>query len=339
MAEPLEHSGLIRSAATADEVPGEDVRRESDVLILGENHMSLSSPQWITDNIPRLKAAGVTHIAFESLEVPEEKAVNQYLEGRRDTVPVNAIQLVPGREGEMASLYRAMKAAGMRVVALQKPFLEWVPKFAKLAARNTGMPREMFMDPEKLMLFISRVAELKYVPGLNEAVAELAITLRNKFMAHRLAAKLGKGEKAVVLAGYAHLGHPEGLGPEKIFRMPPADYGNLTQELKSVLLRSFSLSLTGGLFLSPDYATRDRKLKEAEYRLLNRKVNNGKPVYEPAPKRYEPTSERSAIYHLGGPILMPPQAQMPSESWSLICWNESSRLAPNRAQMRSIART
>ncbi|MBI4676720.1 MAG: S8 family serine peptidase [Elusimicrobia bacterium] len=57
--------------------PIEEILAGNDVLLLGENHASLSSVRWITENIPRLKAAGVTHIGIESLEIPEEGAVRR----------------------------------------------------------------------------------------------------------------------------------------------------------------------------------------------------------------------------------------------------------------------
>lgn len=282
------------TAGRAPRAPVEALLKTSDVLLVGENHTSFSSIEWMIENLKQLKGAGVTTVALESLELPEEKAVNRFLRGETDVLPDFALQLPEGREDPMRRLYEAMRAEGMRVVALQKPSMEWLPKIAKLAAKYTGMPRAAFADLEKLAMFMS-LADYRYVRGLNEAIAEVAMTRRNKFMARRLKAKLAPGEKAVLLAGYGHLGHPEGFGPDKIYGVPRADYGDLALELGRALLGAFSLTLTGGRFMRPEDAAGDRHLKAREYEHLGRALPDGRPAYVE-------TSGRSGIYHLGGPV-------------------------------------
>ncbi|MBI4676721.1 MAG: hypothetical protein HY748_03990 [Elusimicrobia bacterium] len=110
-------------------------------------------------------------------------------------------------------------------------------------------------------------------------MAEVAAAKRNRFMARRLAAKLGPGQKAVVLAGYGHLGHPKGLGPERIFGVPWGKYGNLARELAGAALRAFSITFAGGLFMDPASVFADRALKSKEHALLRGILGLERPAF------------------------------------------------------------
>ena len=62
-----------------------------------------------------------------------------------------------------------------------------------------------------------------------------------------------------------------------------------------MLLRAFSLSLTGGLFMSREAGIAERSTKSPEYELMGREAKDGRPAF------YR-TSPDTAIHHMGGPI-------------------------------------
>ena len=273
------------------QVPVEDILRESDVILWGESHFSLSALDWLAANLLRLKAAGITQLAFENLELSAEPGLRDYLAGRRGDVPEEAF--FDYRREAIQALFEAAKSAGVGIIAMQKPYLEWFEEIVKLASRHPGVPPAILSDPEAMQRFISR-ADYRRIPGLNEAVAEVAMTRRNRFMASRLREELRPGEKALVLAGYAHLKHPEGLGVDSIFGVPAAPFGNLADELADIPLRTFSVSLTGGEFPDEQARALDQQLKAAAYRRLAETGN------DPRHEVFLRTSERSAIFHMGG---------------------------------------
>ncbi|MFA5137796.1 MAG: ChaN family lipoprotein [Elusimicrobiota bacterium] len=316
-----DEKAFLRYLGVADPggVPVEDLLADSDILLLGENHYNASSVRWLANNLGRLKAAGVTHVGLESLELPYEEAVNDFVSGRTQSLPDEALQMPPGREADMRRLYEAIRENGIRVVALQRPFEAWAKDIYARSLANGVALRERLPELWRIVEPVARAngvrsdeldhlsavnilkwfmmfgAQDHYVPGLNEAIAEVAFEVRNRFMADRLAKAVGAGGKAVTLAGYGHLEHPEGFGPKEMFQVPLARFGSLAQELRGSRLRAFSLILTGGSFLDPAYAQRDREHKSAEYGL----VADADPDGEPAFLR---TSERTGIYHMGGPV-------------------------------------
>ncbi|MFA5138726.1 MAG: S8 family serine peptidase [Elusimicrobiota bacterium] len=274
------------------QVPLKEILRQSDALLWGENHFSLSALDWLAANLPQLKESGVTQLAFENLELSAEQGLRDYLEGRSDDIPEDAF--FDYRREQIQSLYESARSAGMGIVALQRPYLEWYEEIVEIASRHPGIPQTLLSDPEAMMRFISQ-ADYRRIPGLNEAVAEVAMTRRNKFMADRLKQSLAPGEKVLILAGYGHLEHPEGLEVDKIFGVPAAPLGNLGMELQSVGLRPFSIALTGGRFLDEQARDLDHELKAAAYRRL---AETGS---DPDSEVFLPTSGRSAIFHMGSP--------------------------------------
>ena len=318
--EPDEKAFLRYLGVSDSGVPVEDILQGSDVLLVGENHYNASSVRWLAGNLGRLKAAGVTHVALESLEIPYEDAVNDFVSGKTRTLPDEALQMPPGREADMRRLYEAMREHGTRVVALQKPFEAWANDIYERARVNGVALREKLPELWRIVEPVARAngvsdeelnrlsavnilkwfmmfgAQDHYVPGLNEAIAWVAFDVRNRFMAERLAGAAAAGGKVVALAGYGHLEHPEGFGPKEMFQVPLEHFRTLAQELGGSRLRAFSLVLTGGSFLDPGYARRDREHKSAEYGLVAQSDPDGEPAFLR-------TSERTGIYHMGGPVV------------------------------------
>ncbi|MDD5656541.1 MAG: S8 family serine peptidase [Elusimicrobia bacterium] len=287
---PVPAESDAQAAVPSSQVPVEEILSQSDVILWAENHFSVSGLDWIIANLGRLKAAGVTQLALENLPVTCEPELRNYLEGRRDAPPDEAFDNYPPRQ--IRSLLAAARSAGVGIIAMQRPRLAWFAQIVELASRHPKVPSGYLTDPDALERFILNADNL-YRPGLNEAVAEVAMRQRNKFMASRLQDALRPGGKALVLVGFAHVGLADGLGVENIFGVPAADYGNLPEELEKLALRSFSLVPTGGKFFESADESADHWHRAALYARL---AQTGA---DPAQELFLRLSEKAAIYHMG----------------------------------------
>ena len=271
-------------------VPVEDILSGHDALLVGENHGSLTSVNVLTKEMPRLAGAGVTAIGIEGLKRPMQDAVDDYLSGRRDDVPEEALSFSPKRRAAFRALLSAARLHGVRIVALGLPLDGWAKAAAELAARKTGRPAEDF--PSDVESQFSRAGG-GYEPGFNEAVAEVFLTRRNQTMAAFLKDALKSGGKAVALVGQAHV---EGLDmvPGRLMNAP-GDWGTLARELGVLALRAYSLTMTGGLFTDPHAAQTDRSARPASYRAAADASPRGAHAYRVlGPGR--------ALWHAGGTV-------------------------------------
>lgn len=271
-------------------VPVEDIFAGHDALLVGENHGSLTSVDILTREMPRLAAAGVTAIGIEGLKRPQQNAVDDFLSGRREDVPDEALSFSPKRRASFRALLDAAREHGVRIVALGLPLDGWAKAAAELAASKTGRPVEAF--PGDVDSQFSRAGD-GYEPGFNEAVAEVFLTRRNQAMASFLKDALKTGGKAVALVGQAHV---EGLDmvPGRLMNAP-GDWGTLARELGSLALRAYSLTMTGGVFTDPHASRVDRSARPASYRAAAAAAPAGARAYrELGPGR--------ALWHAGGTI-------------------------------------
>ena len=271
-------------------VPVEDIFSGHDALLVGENHGSLTSVDVLTREMPRLAAAGVTAIGIEGLKRPQQDAVDDFISGRRDDVPDEALSFSPQRRASFRALLDAARAHGVRVVALGLPLDGWAKAAAELAARKTGRPAGDFPKDVDAQF---KKAGSGYEAGFNEAVAEVFLTRRNQAMAAFLKDALKAGGKAVVLVGQAHV---EGLDmvPGRLMNAP-GDWGTLARELGSLALRAYSLTMTGGLFTDARASRIDRAARPASYRAAADAAPRGAHAYRPmGPDR--------ALWHAGGTI-------------------------------------
>ena len=271
-------------------VPVEDIFSGHDALLVGENHGSLTSVDILTREMPRLATAGVTAIGIEGLKRPQQSAVDDFLSGRRDDVPDEALSFSPKRRASFRALLDAARDHGVRIVALGLPLDGWAKAAAELAAAKTGRsPRDFPGDVDSQF---SKAGE-GYEPGFNEAVAEVFLTRRNQTMAAFLKEALKTGGKAVALVGQAHV---EGLDmvPGRLMNAP-GDWGTLARELGSLALRAYSLTMTGGVFTDPHASTLDRSARPASYRAAVDAAPRGAHAYRVlGPGR--------ALWHAGGTI-------------------------------------
>lgn len=271
-------------------VPVEDIFSGHDALLVGENHGSLTSVDILTREMPRLAAAGVTAIGIEGLKRPQQGAVDDFLSGRREDLPDEALSFSPKRRASFRALLDAARDHGVRIVALGLPLDGWAKAAAELAASKTGRPVEEF--PGDVDSQFSRAGD-GYEPGFNEAVAEVYLTRRNQAMATFLKDALKTGGKAVALVGQAHV---EGLDmvPGRLMNAP-GDWGTLARELGSLALRAYSLTMTGGVFTDPHASQVDRSARPASYRAAVDAAPRGAHAYRVlGPGR--------ALWHAGGTI-------------------------------------
>jgi hypothetical protein len=120
-------------------------------------------------------------------------------------------------------------------------------------------------------------------------------------MAGRLASELSAGGKAVVLIGAAHLTPPPGIEFHSA-GSPLAGHGTLDSALQETALRTFSVMITGGLFMRSTHAAVHRLVVGPLYRLVDALLADGR-------TGFLRTSERTGIYNLGpggiGPSSLP----------------------------------
>lgn len=288
-------------------VPVEQIFQDSDVMLIGENHRSLSAFDTLAREMPRLARAGVKAVGLEGLKRPNQEAVDDYTSGRTERLPNEALAFSPSRVDALEALLKAARANGVRVVALGLPLQEWATQVAALAAKNTQEPSEIF--PETLAEQIDR-AERGYEYGYNEAVAEVVLTRRNRSMATFLWGALGTGEKAVVVAGQAHVPGPDPIAAAR-FHVRESK-GDLARELSSLALRSYALTFTGGLFTDVESAQDDREVRPKAHAAAAAASPQGAPAFVPL-------GADRGLWHAGGRLPVSPD------------WGPAKALGPRRA--------
>ncbi|OGS01597.1 MAG: hypothetical protein A2V88_06050 [Elusimicrobia bacterium RBG_16_66_12] len=291
VASPAERvAATVARTASSWGVPVERIFQDSDVLLIGESHRSLSSFETLAREMPRLARAGVRAVGLEGLKRPHQEAVDDYTSGRTERLPGEALAFSPSRVGALATLLKAARANGVRVVALGLPLQEWASQVAALAAEKTGESSEFF--PATLAEQIDR-AERGYEYGYNEAVAEVALTRRNRSMAQFVWGALGAGEKAVVVAGQAHVPGPDPIAAAR-FRVRTSP-GDLARELSALALRSYALTFTGGLFTDAASVRDDREVRPLAHAAAAAASPRGAAVFVPL-------ASDQGLWHAGGLI-------------------------------------
>lgn len=197
---PALRAKVMDSVKRAWNLPVDDVLAGKDVLIVGESHGSLSSVRSIASEMPRLKAAGVKAVGIEGLKAPDQGKVDDYLAGR-GVMPVDAF---PSRREEFSALLAAAKENGVAVRALGIPLEALGREIQGRAALKESDPAE---SPARDFSTQISLANARYSPGFNESVAEVVLSMRNAFMAERLAEAVKNGGKAVALVGAGHADH------------------------------------------------------------------------------------------------------------------------------------
>lgn len=281
-------------------VPVEEILENADVLLIGENHRGLSAFKTLAREMPRLARAGVRAVGLEGLKRPHQKAVDDYVSGRTRRVPREALTFSASRVDALKGLLKSARENGVRVVALGLPLQDWAAQVSALAAEKAGEPAESF--PTTLAEQIDR-AESGYEHGYNEAVVEVVLTRRNRSMARFLWGALGAGEKAVVVAGQAHVPGPDQSDQGGAVRLRVrADPGDLARELTALALRSYALTFTGGLFADAEAARDDREVRPRAHAAAAAASPRGAPVFVPlAPDQ--------GLWHAGGRIPAGPVAR------------------------------
>lgn len=280
----------ISETARSWSVPADKILADHDALVVGENHGSLASVRELTKALPGLVKAGVGVLGIEGLKRPSQEAVDAYLSGRADVLPLEVLAFSPKRREVFAELFYKARETGVRVVALGLPLDTWSRQAAELAAaKNADLSENVPADPGEQL----HRAQIRYEHGYNEAIAEVWLTRRNRSMAGFLAEAAGRGMKAVALVGQNHVDGPDAL-PFKLLSSK-AEWGSMTRELAALGLRAFSLTLTGGEYLDADAAAADRAARAASHAQAAQASPDGKPAYVP-------TGESTGLYHAGGRV-------------------------------------
>lgn len=271
-------------------VPVEDLLKHKDVLLIGEDHSSLTTIETVARELPRLAKAGVTAVGIEGLKRPQQQAVDDYLSRRTEALPSEALAFSPARAAVFADLLNSARANGIRVVALGLPLNDWAAQVAQLAAQKTGDPVESFGTDFKAQ--VDR-AEARYEYGFNEALVEVLLTRRNEIMARFAWESLGQGGKAVIVAGQAHVPGPDVISAQRFHVR--GDYGDLSGALRRLALRAYSLTFTGGLFTSAQAAQDDRDVRPEAHKTAAEASPRGAPAFVPmGPDR--------GLWHAGGRV-------------------------------------
>jgi hypothetical protein len=272
------------------DVPVEKILENRDVLLIGEDHSSLSTIETLARELPRLAKAGVTAVGIEGLKAPQQHAVDEYVSRKTDVLPHAALSFSPARVAAFTNLLNSARDNGVRVVALGLPLNEWAAQVTALAAKRTGDPAETY--PTDFKDQVDR-AERRYEPGFNEALVEVLLTRRNKTMAELLWNAMGEHGKAVIVAGQAHVPGPDKISTQRFHVR--GDYGDLARELSAVALRAYSLTFTGGLFTSVQAAQDDREVRPESHRAASDASPTGAPAFVPL-------GPDQGLWHAGGRI-------------------------------------
>jgi hypothetical protein len=274
-------------------VPVEELLTQRDVLLIGEDHSSLTTIETLAREMPRLAKAGVTAVGIEGLKRPNQQAVDDYVERRTDVLPRAALGFSPARLEAFTGLLNSARDNGVRVVALGLPLNDWAAQVAELAAKKTGDPAESFGTD-----FVSQVdrAENGYEHGFNEALVEVLLTRRNRTMAELAWNSMGQGGKAVIVAGQAHVPGPDVISAQRFHLR--GDYGDLSRELAAFALRAYSLTFTGGLFTTVQAARDDREVRPEAHKTVAAASPDGAPAFVPL-------GPDQGLWHAGGrsPVL------------------------------------
>ena len=277
-------------AVRAWDVPVEKILENRDVLLIGEDHSSISTIETLARELPRLAKAGVTAVGIEGLKAPQQHAVDEYTSRRTDVLPQAALSFSPARVTAFTNLLNSARDNGVRVVALGLPLNEWAAQVTALAAKKSGDPAESY--PTDFKDQVDR-AERRYEAGFNEALVEVLLTRRNKTMAGLLWDALGKNGKAVIVAGQAHVPGPDSISTQRFH--VNGDYGDLARELSAVALRAYSLTFTGGLFTSVQAAQDDREVRPESHRAAADASPSGAPAFMPL-------GPDQGLWHAGGRV-------------------------------------
>lgn len=271
-------------------VPVEELLSDRDVLLIGEDHGSLTTIETLAREMPRLAKAGVTAVGIEGLKRADQAAVDDYTARRTDALPRAALGFSPARAGAFEALFSAARENGVRVVALGLPLNEWAAQVARLAAKKTGDPAESFGTDFKEQ--VDR-AENGYEHGFNEALVEVLLTRRNEAMADFFRRALGAGGKGVIVAGQAHVPGPD-AGSSRLFHVR-GDYGDLARELSKLALRAYSLTFTGGLFTTAAASRDASEVRPEAHKAAAAASPRGAPAFVPL------GSDRG-LWHAGGRV-------------------------------------
>ena len=288
---PLLQEEIRRSGGKQDSLPVEKILADNDVLLMGESHTSASSVKTVTDNLERMKEAGVSIVGIEGLKTFNQKSLDNFFDGNESPVPMDALSFSPERTEEFKGLLEEAKRVGVRVVALGRPLDQWGRRVQGLAAARTGRAPLSFNSDLKAQV---QDADERYEKGFNESVAQVALQERNADMSSILAEKLPKGAKAVVLVGAGHIEHPDEL-EFRLFGLPVSRYGTLAGALKDDMLSAFSVTLTGGLFTTVEASDDQRSILRPVFSLLESAINAGR-------RAFLPTSEKTGVFHMGGSV-------------------------------------
>lgn len=253
---------LVAETVRSWAVPVEDILADHEVLLVGESHGSLASMNSLAEQMPRLAKAGVAAVGVEGLKSAQQDAVDQWMQGRRETLPEEAFSFSPKRRAALLKLYESARRNGVRVVALGLPLDDWARQVTDLVSE-----RGVEIDAPLPKDFPSQVdlANGDYHPLYNEIVAEVALKRRNLSMAARLRDALPAGVKGVAVVGSMHIDGIDDL-PQKLFRVR-GDYGHMAKELALLGLKAFSLSLVGGDFSPAVDPSQDRLTRPRAYRI------------------------------------------------------------------------
>ena len=277
-------------AAKSWGVPVEKLLQDRDVLLIGEDHSSLTTIETLTREMPRLAQAGVTAVGIEGLKRPQQQAVDDYVSRRTDVLPRAALAFSPARLDAFSNLLTSARDNGVRVVALGLPLNEWAAQVAELAKRNHADPTDAL--PTDFVAQVDR-AESRYEAGFNEALAEVLLTRRNKTMAELLWDAMGKNGKAVIVAGQAHVPGPDVISAQRFHLR--GDYGDLARELGALALRAYSLTFTGGLFTTVQAAKDDREVRPEAHKAAVAASPDGAPAFVPL-------GPDQGLWHAGGRV-------------------------------------
>ncbi|MFI5347553.1 MAG: ChaN family lipoprotein [Elusimicrobiota bacterium] len=287
---PAGVAARVDVAVRSWDVPVEKILENRDVLLIGEDHSSLSTIETLARELPRLAKAGVTAVGIEGLKAPQQHAVDEYTSRRTDVLPQSALSFSPARVAAFTNLLNSARDNGVRVVALGLPLNEWAAQVTALAAKKAADPAEAY--PTDFKDQVDR-AERSYEAGFNEALVEVLLTRRNKTMAGLLWDAMGPHGKAVIVAGQAHVPGPDQISTQRFHVR--GDYGDLARELSAVALRAYSLTFTGGLFTSVQAAQDDREIRPEAHRAAADASPSGAPAFVPL-------GPDQGLWHAGGRV-------------------------------------
>lgn len=240
---------------------------ESDVLLIGENHLSLATHEIIR----QMLLAPPPGLKLVSFEGPRRKPGDEAFMG--DSIGADSGGSGAARGARYREIIREAQAVQLPILNIDVSFRTI---FSQLGRRLKTSAQEASA------LFVSAMERRIELSGLTDAAfLEVLLDYRNRFMARVLARQLGAGGKAIVLVGEAHIEHgraPPQLNPSRT---------TLASELAARGLRPFSLSVIGGPMAAGHEDDVVRKPLYAEFDATA------------PPGSMRLTSQRTAILYLG----------------------------------------